>query len=78
MIIALAFGTLQMHVNRYPGYEFLAPYYEESYETAGGKAMRGDDYVSWAEMGGATLFGIGLLASAVSRLNAGRPRNRKT
>jgi len=67
-------GAQQIHANHYPGNEYIAPYYEESYSLDGKKVLKGDDYVSWGETGAGVLVGLGLVALIIARLNAGLRR----
>ena len=71
-----AVGIQQIHQNHWMGNEFIIPWYDEATTVDGKPAMKGDDYISWAETGGGILFAIGVLASAVAWLNAGRRRRR--
>jgi hypothetical protein len=74
--IIVAFAISYIHDNRYPGNQYLQPWYDEAYQADGKQALRGDEYMSWAEIGGGALCGVGILAMIVARINAGKRRTR--
>jgi hypothetical protein len=74
LVAGLSFAAYQIHLNHWPGNEFIMPWYDETYSLDGKSVQKGDDYVSWGETAGAILSGLGVLASVVARVNAGRRR----
>ena len=76
LAIGAAVAVSQIRLNGAYGSMWIKPWYDETYSSAGKTLLKGDDYVSWAEMGGSGLCGIGLLAMLVARINAGRRKAR--
>ena len=75
--IAAAAAVWQIHVNAFPGIQFVQPWYDEVYLSEGKRMLRGDDYASWTAMGGGALCAIGVAALIFSKLNSAKPRSRK-
>ena len=71
-VAGLSVAVWQIHLNHWIGNEFIIPWYDQAATVDGKQMMKGDDYVSWGETAGGMLFAIGILASLVARLNAGR------
>jgi len=76
LAIGVASGVQYVHTNRITGNQYIASWYEEGYDVDGKHFVRGDDYVSWAQMGGSAICALGVLALMVSRFN-GRKRKVK-
>lgn len=74
IVAGASFGAQQIHENHYPGNEYIAPYYDEVSVVDGKKSVKGDEYVSWGETGGAVLGVLGVLALIIARINAGLRR----
>jgi len=72
-VVIAAVAVWQIHMNQWPGNEYIASWYDEAYMSAGKRVLRGEDYISWAETGGGILCVLGILASLISRFNAGKP-----
>ena len=72
LIIGATFAIAQVRENGWPGVEYIKPWYDQIYEMQGKNAMRGDDYMSWAQMAGGGLCGLGVLAMLIARINGRR------
>jgi len=75
-VTIIAIAVEQIHHNQVFGNQWIQSWYDDSYMSEGKRVLRGEDYVAWAETGGVVLFGLGLMAVTIARMNAGKRRRR--
>jgi hypothetical protein len=76
LAIGAAEAVRQIRTQHLPGSTWIGSWYDEAYESGGKHLVRGDDYVSWAQTGGAILCGLGILALLIAFMNGGKRKAR--